>query len=258
MTARVLVVEHEANAGIGLVGERLEAAGIELLVVGPEAGGEVPETAQGVDGVIVLGGTPGPTDDDDAAWLPGVRALIGDCLDRELPFLGICLGAQLLAVVAGGVVGPARDTAEVGLHPLALTDEASEDPLLGGLGDDLAAMQWHFLEVLELPAGSQSLCRSDGCRNQAFRVGAAAWGVQFHLEALASTAEAWARDDSDDLAAVGLTRSAVVEPMRSAEPALRRTWSRVADRWGAIVLAERAADADADAFSSATSGGSAS
>ncbi|WP_344294150.1 glutamine amidotransferase-related protein, partial [Agromyces neolithicus] len=112
--ARVLIVEHESNAGIGLVGERIAAAGVDMVVVGPEAGGEVPESAAGFDGVVVLGGTPGPTDDDDAVWLPRVRALIADCLAREVPYLGICLGGQMLAVVAGGVVGPVRSGAEVG------------------------------------------------------------------------------------------------------------------------------------------------
>lgn len=235
--ARVLVVEHEANAGIGLVGERIVAAGVEMVVVGPEAGGEVPESAVGFDGVVVLGGTPGPTDDDDAVWLPRVRALIADCLAREVPYLGICLGGQMLAVVAGGVVGPVRSGAEVGLSRLELTDAAAGDPLLGGLPTHLEAMQWHFLEVHDLPPGAVSMAASDRCPNQAFRVGPAAWGVQFHLEALAATAEAWARDDSEDLASVGLTREHVIAPMRAAEPALRDTWARVADRWAALVLA---------------------
>ncbi|MFS0894206.1 type 1 glutamine amidotransferase [Microbacterium sp. 179-I 3D3 NHS] len=235
--ARVLVVEHEANAGIGLVGERMRAAGVEMTIVGPEAGSVVPESPEGFDGVVVLGGTPGPTDDADAAWLPRVRALIAACLERETPYLGICLGAQLLAVVAGGTVGPARAGAEVGLTPLALTDAAADDPLLRSLAPELRAMQWHFLEVHELPAGSVSLCTSDRCPNQAFRVGPAAWGAQFHLEALAATAEEWAREDSADLRAVGMTAQEVIEPMRRDEPQLRAAWSTVADNWVGVVRA---------------------
>lgn len=237
--ARILVVEHEANAGIGLVGERIRAAGVELVLVGPEAGGIIPERADGFDGVVVLGGTPGPTDDADAAWLPGVRALIADCLADGIPYLGICLGAQLLAVVAGGVVGEVRRGAEIGLTDIALTAAGRDDPLLGDVPVPLRALQWHFLEVHELPAGSVALCASERCPNQAFRVGSVAWGVQFHMEALAATAAAWAREDSDGLRVVEKTSDQIVEPMREGEAALRSTWSQVADRWIRIVLDSR-------------------
>lgn len=233
--ARVLVVEHEANASIGLVGERITAAGIEVELVGPEAGREVPTSADGYDGVIVLGGTPGPTDDDDANWLPSVRALIADCLERTLPFLGICLGAELLAVVAGGTVGPVRRGAEIGLCRLTLTPAGTVDTLLHDLPDPIEALQWHTLEIHDLPEGSVSLCTSELCPNQAFRVGAAAWGVQFHLEALAGTAEEWAREDSEELRSAGLTTAEVVEPMRRQELALRSTWSTVTDRWLGLI-----------------------
>ena len=76
---RILVVEHEADAGIGLVGEQISAAGAEMVVVGPETGREVPRTAEGYDGVVVLGGSPSPTD-ETPAWFPNVRAL-----HRRLP-----------------------------------------------------------------------------------------------------------------------------------------------------------------------------
>jgi GMP synthase-like glutamine amidotransferase len=234
---RILVVEHEANAGIGLVGERIQAAGIERVRVGPDARVEVPLTAEGFDGVVVLGGTPGPTDDADAAWLPRVRQLIGRCLQDAVPYLGICLGAQMLAVVAGGVVGGVRKGAEIGLTDLALTAPGHADPLLRDLPAVLRAMQWHSLEVHELPAGSVSLCASERCPNQAFRVGKAAWGVQFHLEAGAATAEAWAREDSDDLRDAGLTPELVIAPMRQHEAELRAVWATVADRWIDVVRA---------------------
>lgn len=235
---RILVVEHESNAGIGLVGERLAAAGCEITQVGPDVGTEVPTDPAGYDGVIVLGGTPGPTDDDDAHWLPRVRALIGACLDHEVPYLGICLGAQLLAVVGGGRVVSASSP-EVGLTTMHVADAARHDPLLGGLPGEVEALQWHFLEISVLPPGSVALCSSRDCRNQAFRIGSRAWGVQFHMEALASTAQAWAREDSTDLRTVALTPADVIEPMQRAEQSLRARWSAVADRWIATVVAQR-------------------
>ena len=233
--ARVLVVEHETNASIGLVGERIAAASVEIEIVGPEIGLEIPASAHGFDGVIVLGGTPGPNDDEAAAWLPRVRELIADCLDREVPLLGICLGAEMLAVVAGGTVGEVRNGAEIGLCDLSLTDSAASDPLFHGLEGELKAMQWHTLEIHELPEGSVSLCASQRCPNQAFRVGRAAWGTQFHMEGLASTAEEWAREDSDEMTAEGLVAEQVIESMQSFEPRLREVWSTVADRWIALI-----------------------
>ena len=238
---KILVVEHEANAGIGLVGERIRAAGIEMDVVGPEAGQDIPLTAAGYAGVVVLGGTPGPTDDADAIWLPRVRELIADSLETTTPFLGICLGAQMLAVVAGVVAG-VRKGAEIGLSELALTANAASDPLLHDLPTELQAMQWHSLEVHELPVGSTSLCSSDRCPNQAFRVGESAWGLQFHLEALAATAEDWARADSEELRDAGLTSTQVVEAMRESETELRHVWSTVADRWVRVVQAAESAN----------------
>ncbi|MGV8912552.1 MAG: type 1 glutamine amidotransferase [Rhodoglobus sp.] len=233
--ARVLVIEHEANASIGLVGERIVAANVAMEMVGPELGLEVPTSAHGFDGVIVLGGTPGPNDDDDAAWLPRVRALIADCLDRAVPLLGICLGAEMLAVVAGGTVGGVRNGAEIGLCDLALTTAATEDPLFHGLEGELKALQWHTLEIHDLPQGSVPLCSSARCENQAFRVGSMAWGTQFHMEGLASTAEGWARDDSDEMVAEGLSADQVIEPVEAYEPRLREVWSTVADRWLALL-----------------------
>ena len=140
---QVLVVEHEADAGAGLLGERFDAAGVPWTVVGPATGREVPTTCTGYDGVVVLGGTPGPTEDDAAAWLPRVRDLIADCLATTTPYLGVCLGAQLLAVVAGGTVSVARQGPELGVTPMRLTGHAADDPLLAGLPEELAALQWH-------------------------------------------------------------------------------------------------------------------
>jgi GMP synthase-like glutamine amidotransferase len=235
---RILVVEHEADAGIGLVGERIRAAGAEMVAVGPETGREVPRTAEGFDGVVVLGGSPSPTD-ETPAWFPNVRALLGDALDRQVPLLGICLGAQLLGLAAGGRTDRVRGGPEIGLHTLWRTEAAADDPLLGDLSATTRSLQWHSFEVRDLPPGSVPLVRSDRCPNQAFRAGPVAWGLQFHLEALAGTAVAWSAGYGDELEAVGLTAGALAGQMSAAEPELRATWAPVADRWLDVVAAHR-------------------
>lgn len=231
---RLLVVEHEDNAGIGLVGRCAGERGWVMDLVGPNHR-SVPEDATGYAGVVVLGGTPGPRDDAVAGWLPAVRTLVASCLDRSVPLLGICLGAQLLAVVAGGRVAPAASGPEIGVVEVGRTEAAAEDPLLRALPGDAPVLAWHHLEVVDLPPGSRSLAATAQCANQAFRVGPVAWGVQFHLEAGSATARAWARDE--ELAPLGRSADAIVAEVRAVETRMAEVWSAVARRWLDVVAA---------------------
>lgn len=244
--AHILVIEHESDAGIGILGAALRQEGAALTIAGPGAGRTVPDTLAGFDGLIVLGGTPGPVDDDTAPWLPAVRGLIAAALEQRMPYLGVCLGGQLLAVVAGGAVTDAVHP-EIGVYELDLSDAGATDPLLSAATPPLAALEWHFLEVSRLPAGSVSLCRTARCENQAFRVGPCAWGVQFHLEADAGTAVRWARPErpNPDLATLSLTPADVVAPMVHRQAELNACWSAVARRWLEIVVDDTRARDDA-------------
>jgi len=230
---RLLVVEHEADAGLGLLGERFEELGVETAVVGPDAGRPVPASLDGYDGLIVLGGTMGPTDDEEAPWLPATRRLLVDAIERSVPALGVCLGAQLLATAAGGHVRRIPGAPEVGLYAVRLADAAADDPLLGGFEAELPVVQWHWLEADRLPEGSEVLASSPACRNQAFRIGDRAWGVQFHPEALGDTAQLWV--DLEDIEEEGIDPDTVVRDVRAAEPRLRETWSALADSFARIV-----------------------
>lgn len=233
---RILVVEHERTADAALVGEQLDAANIGYTVVGPEIGVQVPDSVEGFDGLIVLGGSPGPMEDDVAPWLPGVRALIADALDTRVPYLGICLGAQMLAHVAGGNVETMEAGPEIGLVDMKLTEAGRKDELLGGLDENPVALQWHWLEVVALPAGSVTLCSSEGCANQAFKVGPNAWGVQFHMEAVARTARQWCDESVDRLAELKIDpQTEIIDRIDSIEPSLKSRWSLVTNRWIEVV-----------------------
>lgn len=238
---RVLVVEHQSDAGLGLVGERLRAHQVEVVTVGPDVGAEVPGSLAGFDALIVLGGSMGPTEDSRAPWLPATRKLLAEAVASELPTLGICLGAQLLATATGGHVRTMPEGPEVGVHEVRFAEGAAADPLFADLaGAHLPAVQWHWLEADRLPAAAQVLASNGACENQAFRIGERAWGVQFHPEALAQTAQNWADDGAEDLRGIGLTGEAVVDSVRAAEPELRAAWSQVADRFVDLVRSERA------------------
>jgi GMP synthase (glutamine-hydrolysing) len=110
-----------------------------------------------------------------ARWLPEVIA-------RGTPVLGICYGHQLMAHALGGEVGPSPNGREIGIVEVTLSDEATRDPLLGGLGPTLRVSQSHRQVVLEMPKGARLLASNAHERHQAFAIGERAWGVQFHPE----------------------------------------------------------------------------
>ena len=228
VNAPILVVEHEAAADAALIGERLDAGGFRSVVVGPDRGASVPERAAGYAGVVVLGGSMGPTDDDVAPWLPATRELIRDCVATGTPLLAVCLGAQLTAVALGGTVAPLA-APEVGLLPVDV--EAGSDLLLDGLPARVPTLQWHWLEVTEPPPGAVVLASSEGCVVQAFRVGERAWATQFHLEAVASTARTWVRGESQAVASLGLVPDKVVAEWEDAAGEVEQVWTAVIDRW---------------------------
>ena len=234
--ARVLVVEHQGNAGLNHFAERIAAAGVETVVVGPDAGREIPDSLAGFAGLIVLGGAMGPTEDEKAPWLPGVRRLLRQGVIEEVPTLGICLGAQLLATALGGHVRTMPDGPEVGLLDVGFAEEAVGDPLFGDVaGSVVPAVQWHWLEADSLPEGARVLASSPACANQAFRIGELAWGVQFHPEALGGTAEDWVEEDRESVAELGLSEDSVIAEVKSAEPRLRNIWGDVAERFAGVV-----------------------
>jgi GMP synthase-like glutamine amidotransferase len=108
------------------------------------------------------------------------------------PFLGICLGHQLLADALGGRVQKAT-TPERGLTRVTKTDEGERDPLLREVSNPFIALQWHGAEVVALPKGAAVLARNEACAVQAFRYGDRAYGVQFHIEVTRDTVADWSK-----------------------------------------------------------------
>lgn len=171
---RVLVIQFDADKGLGILEQPLRGLGCEIEVrLAPAE----PLSLDGVDGLIVLGGLANPDDPDPAVAV--AQALCAEALERPVPVLGICLGAELLAQ-ATGVAAP-RCEAEFGFKTVRLEPAAVDDPLLGELPESFEVFEAHGY-TWEPPAGSTVLAHSELTR-QAFYLPPYAWGLQFHFEA---------------------------------------------------------------------------
>ncbi|WP_051943104.1 type 1 glutamine amidotransferase [Streptacidiphilus rugosus] len=235
MTDTILVVQHEDGTGPGLVGAALAADGFGLDLRHAWAGEALPASLAAHAGLLVLGGAPNCEDDVAAPWLPAVRTLVREAVADEVPLLGICLGGQIVAAALGGKVAPRTAAPEVGAVPLRRLPGAWGDPLFDAVPEGARAAQWHWDDIVALPAGGVPLLTGDDCLHQAFRLGRAAWGVQFHPEVLSAQVSDWSLSDGPAVRAAGGDPDAAVTTVRAAEAQLRTVWSAMAHAWGRVV-----------------------
>ncbi|HWA52707.1 MAG TPA: type 1 glutamine amidotransferase [Solirubrobacterales bacterium] len=164
----------------------LDACGeLDVHTVKPLAGQALPDHDE-VAGAVVMGGPMNVDEVDVHPELASEREWLAEAVRRELPLLGICLGAQLLARALGAEVRPGEGP-ELGYASVEVLDPA--DPVLGGLAPSTTVLHWHG-DVFDLPDGAQHLARSAKTEVQAFRHGNA-WGVLFHPESDFALLEAW-------------------------------------------------------------------
>lgn len=227
--ARALVVQHTAHEGMGRFQEWLPAAGVDVHPIHPYLGHRVPPYVEG-DALIVLGGPMGCLDDEVAPWLPATRSLLATAIDDGVPTLGICLGAQLLAVAAGGEVRRGALGPELGLD---VVNVSTPDLLLPS--GEMPVVQWHFDSVVRLPQKAELLASSTRYATQAFRVGEVAWGLQFHMEATAAMVAEWARHDADALALEGRDPASVVDEVAGALGDLEAVGLQITQRFAHVI-----------------------
>lgn len=210
---RILVLQHSDVGGPGRIGATLRDHGFKLDIRRPDlstdkGGTPCPESIEGIGGLVVLGGPQNV--DQPHPWLKTEQSLIRQAHEAELPVLGVCLGAQLVAQALGGTVSK-MPKPEVGFTQVDLTVAAQVHTLLAGVPWSGMWYQAHGHEVSEMPPGAMLLASSELCKVQMFTVGLRTYGVQFHLEADQPMVTAIAKADHDQLSAAGLTVDALSE-----------------------------------------------
>jgi GMP synthase (glutamine-hydrolysing) len=175
MSEPIAIILHRQHSCPGRIGRMLRARGHRLDFFRPALGDDLPNNLSSYAGVVIFGGP--MSVNDEAPYIRQEIDWIGTVLKAQLPFMGVCLGAQMLAKQLGARVSlhPEGRT-EIGFHPITPTEAGR--PLLGA---PLHVYQWHH-EGFGLPTGTSLLARGALFENQLFRYGHAAYGLQFHPE----------------------------------------------------------------------------
>ena len=186
---KLLVFQHVAFEILGTLNPLFKSYGFRIRYVNFGRYPDAQPSLDGYDGLVVLGGPMSVTDEEHHPHLTTEIRLIEQALERGLPILGICLGAQLIARALGAPVEP-NPVKEIGWYDVSLTEAGRRDPLFSHFRPTEPIFQWHG-DRFEIPAGAEHLARSPSCDNQAFRHGDRVYGLQFHLEVDEALIERW-------------------------------------------------------------------
>jgi GMP synthase (glutamine-hydrolysing) len=190
----ILLVRCDAFETYGVAPSALAAAGAATRIWDAVDPAEERPNLGDVSGVVLFGSTSNVEQADERPFIKEVADLTHEAVERGVPLLGLCFGAQVLAWALGADVikAPVR---ELGFEPIRTLPAAVEDPVLGHYADGDPVFHWHE-DTFELPEGATLLATGEGVPNQAYRVGETAWATQFHAEVDAAEAEMWITEAS--------------------------------------------------------------
>ncbi len=231
MPGTILFIRHIAIEGPGSMQGFFEHTAWRLSTVKLDAGEDLPRTLDEIEALIVLGGPMNVYEEGAHPFLKDEDRLLKEALERDIPVMGICLGAQLLAKASNAAVtrAPVR---EIGWHEVELTANARSDPLFYGLPQVLNVFQWHE-DTFAIPEKGVHLAASSGCPNQAFRARRHAYGLQFHVEVTPPMIESW-------IGAYGAqgNEKMLLQAYKNQEPYLRQA-SQLYLNFARIIVASR-------------------
>ena len=186
----IIFIKNVSIEGPETLGIFFKKQGYQTKEIDLQAGDPLPRDFKDVEALVVLGGPMNVYEEDKYPFLKDEDALIRRALAQNIPYMGICLGAQLLAKACGARVGKSPRQ-EIGFFPIRLTQDGLGDPLFAGLPEEVEIFQWHG-DMFAIPDGARWLASSPGCPHQALRVGPHAYGVQFHFEVTGRNIREWA------------------------------------------------------------------
>ncbi|ABX08555.1 GMP synthase - Glutamine amidotransferase domain [Prochlorococcus marinus str. MIT 9211] len=203
MMKRLLVLQHLEREGLGLLSRIAQERGLIVSIFRLDLGDSLPELAKG-DLVLILGGPMGIRDINHPSfpWLLDEIEFIKEALNKQVGIIGICLGAQLLAYASGGYVEallggtPPKPLPEVGWDTVSKSPGAKTDSLSSLLAVPLPVLHWHGDRIL-LPSDAELIASSSRCKEQFFKIGSLAYGMQFHIEIEDEMVFKWIEEDSD-------------------------------------------------------------
>ena len=196
----ILMVVCDPVAPSGLIGETILDQGGFYDTVVPALGFSshaplsypgLPDSPKGYDGLVILGGPMSANDQAEHPWLRDLEKLVTAFEAGGKAVLGVCLGAQIMARANGARIWH-MGALEAGYVELEVTDDGARDALFAGLGPRLTPFQHHY-EAFDLPPGAAHLVAGGLSPVQAFRLGRAAYGLQFHLEVSIDSVREWVR-----------------------------------------------------------------
>ena len=188
---KLLVFQHVAHEILGTLNPLFKSAGFRIRYVNFGRHPDAQPSLNGYQGLVVLGGPMSVDHTDEYPYLLTEVRLIQQAIDNQIPVLGICLGAQLIAKALGANV-KRNGEKEIGWYPVFLTEEGRQDPVLRHFEDKEHIFQWHE-DTFKIPANAVRIVCSPLCENQAYRYGENVYAFQFHLEVDEPMIERWLR-----------------------------------------------------------------